>query len=217
MIVTEKKPINEIIENLERANAKSVHLFGCDTCAQQCKTGGEVELKEMTTLLTDKGFEVTGTSLVDETCYTQLAKREFRQKEELKGADAVLVLACGAGVKCVADSAEETQPILPALNSMFLTSVERVGKFYEGCSLCGNCVLADTGGICPHTDCPKSLLNGPCGGVDNGKCEVYTENDCAWVRIYDRLKEQGRLDIMTEFVPPKDHSVQGKPHKVLLR
>ena len=51
-----------------------------------------------------------------------------------------------------------------------------------------------TGGICPITQCAKSLVNGPCGGQKNGKCEVNPENDCAWIKIYKRLEEIGQLD-----------------------
>lgn len=215
MIITKKKDIDEVVDSLE---GKSVYLFGCDSCAEQCKTGGEPELEEMTGELTKRGFEVLGSSLVDETCYTQLIKREFRRKEEPGKADSILVLACGAGVKTVAEAAGEKTPVLPALDSLFLASVERVGRFFEGCSLCGECVLDRTGGICPHTECPKGLLNGPCGGVADGKCEVDTRNDCAWVRIYSRLKEQGRLHVLKKPVPPKDHSRAGaRPRAVLLR
>ncbi|MCK4847114.1 MAG: methylenetetrahydrofolate reductase C-terminal domain-containing protein, partial [Deltaproteobacteria bacterium] len=219
MIITKKKTIEDITASLE--GKKSVYLFGCNSCAEQCKTGGAEELKSMTETLTDKGFKVTGSSLVDETCYTQLVKREFRKVDAVKKSDAVLVLSCGAGVKCVADEAEDigdgTQTIVPALDSMFLSSVERVGRFFEGCSLCGECVLDKTAGICPHTDCPKGLLNGPCGGVDEGKCEVMLDNDCAWVRIYTRLKAQGRLELMEEIASPKDYSTTTRPRNVLLR
>src|SRR4030067_868085 len=142
-----------------------------------------------------------------ETCYRQLVLKDYRNMEGLKEADAVLVLACGAGVRTVADVADESQPVLPALDSIFLATVERVGRFFEGCSLCAECVLAATGGICPHTEWPKGLLNGPCGGVVDGKCEVDIENDCAWVRIYNRLKAQGRLDELKKMAKPKDHSV----------
>lgn len=217
MIITKKKDIADILKSIERTGAKKVHLFGCDTCAEQCKTGGAPELKETAALLEEKGYTVTGTSLVDETCYNQLVRREFRQQEALKDAEAILVLSCGAGVKTVTDNARADQPVLPALDSMFLASVERVGRFFQGCSLCGDCVLEYTAGICPHTDCPKSLLNGPCGGVDNGKCEVIRENDCAWVRIYNKLKEQERLELMRETIPAKDHSATQHPIKVTLR
>ncbi|MDH4227054.1 MAG: methylenetetrahydrofolate reductase C-terminal domain-containing protein [Deltaproteobacteria bacterium] len=217
MIITTKKDPNDILESLKTTGGKSVYLFGCDTCAEQCKTGGAPEIKEMTGLLEKNGYKVTGSSLVDETCYNQLVRREFRQQDALNTSDTILVLSCGAGVKTVADNAKETQAVLPALDSTFLASVERVGRFFEGCSLCGDCVLDATAGICPHTDCPKGLLNGPCGGVDKGKCEVNRGNDCAWIRIYARLKAQGRLELMTRYTPPKDHSVSVKPRTTLLR
>lgn len=215
MIITKKKDIGAILESLK--GKKKVYLFGCDSCAEQCATGGEKELKDMARILAENGFEVTGSSLPEETCYRQLVLKDYREKQELREADAVLVLACGAGVRTIADVAEETQPVVPALDSIFLATVERVGRFFEGCSLCGECVLADTGGICPHTECPKGLLNGPCGGVVDGRCEVDMENDCAWVRIYNRLKAQGRLDALKKMAKPKDHSVGIRPRKVLLR
>ena len=165
----------------------------------------------MTRSLTEKGFKVTGSSLVDETCYRQPVRKEFRTHAEIGESDAIVVLACGAGVKSVMESNPETQPVIPALDSLYLAKVERVGQFFEGCSLCGECVLANTGGICPHTDCPKGLLNGPCGGVVDGQCEVDIENSCAWVKIYDKLRIQNRLHLLEEIAAPKDHSVGGKP------
>lgn len=215
MIITKKKDISQILEALN--GKKTVYLFGCDSCAEQCQTGGEKELKEMCRVLEENGKEVVGTSLPAETCYRQLVIKDYRNKEELGKADAVLVLACGAGVRTVTDVAEQTQPVLPALDSIFLATVERYGRFFEGCALCGQCVLIETGGICPHTECPKSLLNGPCGGVVDGMCEVNTDNECAWVRIYNRLKKQGRLHLLKKTAPPKDHSVGVRPRKVLLR
>jgi ferredoxin len=201
--------MEEIAKSLK--GLKSVYLFGCNACAEQCKTGGAEEITSMTKALTEKGFNVTGSSLVDETCYRQPVRKEFRTHKEAGSSDAILVLACGAGVKSVMESNPETQPVIPALDSMYLAKVERVGQFFEGCSLCGECVLANTGGICPHTDCPKGLLNGPCGGVVDGNCEVDVENSCAWVKIYDRLKIQNRLHLMEEITAPKDHSVAGHP------
>ncbi len=212
MIITETKKIEEITESLK--GLKSVYLFGCNACAEQCKTGGAEEIESMTRELTERGFEVTGASIIDETCYRQPVRKEFRQHKEIGESDAILVLACGAGVKSIMESNPETQPVIPALDSMYLAKVERVGQFFEGCSLCGKCVLANTGGICPHTDCPKGLLNGPCGGVVDGQCEVDIENSCAWVKIYDRLKIQNRLHLLEEIAPPKDHSVGGHPRRL---
>lgn len=215
MIITKKKDIKKILASLE--GKKTVYLFGCDSCAEQCATGGEKEIKEMTAILEEHGIKVVGSSIPEETCYRQLILKDYRQKSELREAEAVLVLACGAGVRTVADSADETQPVLPALDSLFLATVERVGRFFEGCALCGECVLEATGGICPHTECPKGLLNGPCGGVAHGMCEVNIECECAWVRIYRRLEKQGRLDVLKKTAAPKDHSVGVRPRKVLLR
>jgi len=215
MIITKKKDITEVLDALE--GKKRVYLFGCGSCADQCQTGGARELEEMSSVLKEKGFHVLGNSLVGETCYRQLVLKEFRDKKEISGADAVVVLACGAGVKTVADVSEESLPVIPALDSIFLASVERYGRFFEGCSLCGECVLTETAGICPHTECPKGLLNGPCGGVVEGMCEVNIENGCAWVRIYRRLKAQGRLHLMKKFRPIKDHSVSTRPRTQLLR
>ena len=219
MIITEKKSIESITESLTESlgDARKVYLFGCGSCADQCATGGALQVSEMTEALREKGFDVTGSSLIDETCYNQLVRKEFRLKGEIKEADAVLVLSCGAGVKTVADNAEPSQPVLPALNSMFLATVERQGRFFEGCSLCGECVLDKTAGICPHTECAKGMLNGPCGGVVGGKCEVNLDHDCAWVRIYARLKEQDRLHLLTDISPPKDHSATTQPRQILLR
>ena len=215
MIITKKKDIQEILASLE--GKKSVYLFGCNSCAEQCSTGGDKELMEMTRVLEEAGVKVLGTNLPAETCYRQLVLKAYREDVSIKDAEAVLVLACGAGVRTIADVADETQPVLPTLDSHFLATVERVGRFFEGCSLCGECVLADTGGICPHTECPKSLLNGPCGGVADGMCEVNMECECAWVRIYKRLDKQGRLNLLMKIAEPKDHSVGIRPRKVLLR
>jgi len=61
------------------------------------------------------------------------------------------------------------------------------------------------------TMCAKSLVNGPCGGYKDGKCETSRERDCAWVKIYERLSKQGKLDRMREGFSLKDYSVQSHP------
>lgn len=215
MIITKKKDQADVLKRL--SGKETVYLFGCNSCAEQCKTGGIEEIKELSAILKEKGHTVSGYSLLDETCYNQIVRKEFRCHDAIKKSDAIVVLACGAGVRTVADNAPESQPVLPALDTLFLASVQSQGRFFEGCSLCGECVLDKTAGICPHTECPKGLLNGPCGGMANGMCEVNAENQCAWARIYKRLKEQGRLNLMEEFSPPKDNSRALKPRSVCLR
>lgn len=211
MIVTEKKEPGAILESL--AGFKSVYIFGCGACAEQCRTGGKAEIEEISGSLTEHGISVVGYSLPDETCYNQLIRKEFRRRPEIRGADAVLVLSCGAGVRCVADNAAPAQPVVPALDTVYLSVVERHGRFFEGCSLCGDCVLGRTGAICPHTECPKGLLNGPCGGAAEGMCEVDVNHECAWALIYKRLEAQGRLDLIRSLAAPKDYSKLVRPRR----
>jgi hypothetical protein len=78
-------------------------------------------------------------------------------------------------------------------------------------------VLGITGGICPIARCSKSLLNGPCGGSEDGHCEIDPEVSCAWQLIYDRLSGQGRLDMLLTLQEPKNWSTSrdGGPRKIV--
>jgi len=103
------------------------------------------------------------------------------------------------------------QPVIPSLDTLFIGVEDSPGSFYEVCAQCGQCILGELAGICPLSRCHKSLLNGPCGGTNNGKCEVDSEKDCAWTLIYQRLEEQNRLDSMRKYQPPKNYHVMLKP------
>jgi methylenetetrahydrofolate reductase (NADH) len=76
-----------------------------------------------------------------------------------------------------------------------------------GCQACGNCVLGHLEYVCPQT-CPKQLRNGPCGGTDQGRCEVVPEKPCIWVAVYDRAKAAGALDALKTYVPPPDRRLR---------
>jgi hypothetical protein len=130
-------------------------------------------------------------------------------------ADAVLVMACGAGIQSV--SAATPKNTVAALDSLFLGNIRRFGQFEQKCSLCGDCVLSETAGICPVTSCPKGLLNGPCGGMDEGRCETDQEAECAWVQIYTRIRETGRDSTVAESIPPKNYAKIPKPGKLKLQ
>ena len=125
----------------------------------------------------------------------------LRRKRRRKGA---------AGVQFVAGMLVP-EPVIPALNTRFIGVTTAEGNWSEKCRACGNCLLADYGGICPITMCAKSLVNGPCGGYKDGKCETSNERDCAWIMIYERLKKMGRLDSMREISDLKDYSAQSHP------
>ena len=169
----------------------------------------------MKALLEAEGKEVLGYLLPDTACNLLLGKKELKSlKNELKDADAILSLACGDGTQTIAKNvAKQNIPVYPANNTLFIGEVERVGQFGEACKACGECELGWTGGICPVTMCAKGLINGACGGAKNGKCEVDPENDCAWVKIYERLKALGQLDNLIEVREPKDYSKQLNPRR----
>ena len=212
MIITQKKPLDEVWQILE--GVTRVALVGCGSCATSCKTGGEPELQEMKEYLEANGKVVTAMIIPSESCQKLLMKKELKA---LKDTDtqAILTLACGDGVQTVADNANI--PVYPATNTMFLGQVERVGLFSEACRMCGDCVLGHTGGICPITKCAKSLVNGPCGGQRNGKCEVNPENNCAWIDIYYRLDALGQLDKLKTMRTDKDYKNFAFPRRISIR
>ena len=212
MIITQKKPIEELLAMLE--GVKKVAIVGCNNCAAACQTGGEKEVLEMKALLEEKGYEVVATVTPAECCHKLLVKKDTKPIKD-SGAEAIVGMSCGDGVQTVADNIN--LPIYPANNTMFLGQVERVGMFNEYCRMCGDCVLGATGGICPITKCAKSLVNGPCGGQKNGKCEVNSENDCAWIQIYNRLVAIGQEDKLGQTRSDKGYANVAYPRHINLR
>ena len=166
--------------------------------------------------LEENGKKVLGYKILDPSCNLLKTKKDLKAlKEELKDADAVLSLACGDGTQTVAKLVKN--PVYPGNNTLFIGEVERVGQYKEACRACGSCQLGWTGGICPITMCAKGLVNGACGGARDGKCEVDPENDCAWILIYNKLKEQDKLDNLIEIREPRDYQVSYHPRKVDLK
>jgi ferredoxin len=215
MIITEQKPFAELIDSLKEY--KKIFLVGCGECATTCKTGGEPEVLKMKQALEEQGKIIRGTCIPGAPCVASQMKTEFaKNMKALREAEAVLVLACGLGVQSAKDNDRIGLAVLPACNTLFGAVMDAQGNFYEKCSLCGECVLDVTAGICPVTLCPKGLLNGPCGGVDKGKCEVDKERDCAWVLIYKELEKKGKLKNLKEIQKAKDFKKATKPHKLIL-
>lgn len=160
MIVTRKKPVEQVLVMLH--GVRRVALVGCGNCATACQTGGEKELEQMRQLLQEQGIETVGSVLPDECCHMLLVKRDLKPLRD-SGAEAIVCLACGDGVQTVA--AHTAVPVFPANDTLFLGQIERAGVFREACRMCGDCMLGQTGGICPVTQCAKSLVHGPCGGT----------------------------------------------------
>ena len=215
MIITKKRDFKDLMENLK--NYKSFFLIGCSECASLCGTGGDPELASMKEALEAEGKTVTGTLLPKTGCQTLGTKIELKKdKDACAAADAIIVMSCGAGTQSAVEIFP-AKPVFPANDSLFLGNMTRFQMFDERCSLCGECVLDETGGICPVTSCPKGLLNGPCGGTDNGKCEVSPDIECAWVRIYDRMKKTDQLEDFKKVLKPKDWSAGRKPARLNTR
>jgi len=215
MIITKQKELREVLKHLEGQD--KVFLVGCGECSTTCKTGGEAEVKAIKEALEKAGKTVTGYCIPSAPCVAAQIKLSLaKNRKAIETSDAILVLACGLGIQSVKDNLRGDKPIHIACDTLFMGAVDAGGAFLERCSACGDCILEATGMICPVTRCPKSLLNGPCGGQNKGKCEVDKDKDCAWILIYNELKKQGKLSLLKETKPPKDHSKLSKPRKLAL-
>lgn len=208
MIIQKQKPFEEIVKALEGEG--KIFIAGCADCATTCKVGGEEEVAEMKKKLEAVGKTVTGTTVVDTCCLSGKVRELGRaMAEAVNTADSILVLACGTGVQTIGDHLKKR--VHPGCDSLFIGEVVRMGKYVEKCTACGQCILEDTEGICPVTRCSKGLLNGPCGGYRDGKCEVDPEKDCAWMLIYEQLKARGKLDKLARMAKPKNFSTAHTP------
>lgn len=210
MVIAKLKDINEIKEMLKPYN--KVLNVGCAGCTAVCLAGGQREVDSLNNKL-KSSFSEEGKK-IEVNGYTIERQCEMEFIEELDSyidqCDAILSMACGAGVQFVAERFPHI-PVFPALNTSFIGVNRDIGWFEEKCRACQDCQLSYTGGICPITRCAKSILNGPCGGTQNGKCEVDDTIPCAWYEIYERLKEQNRLDNITKIQEPKkwQNQIQG--------
>jgi len=216
MIVTKKKPIEEILKFLGASSR--IFIIGCGDCAATCKTGGEKEVMEMKAELEANGKIVTGWAIPDSPCVASQIKLQFaKNKKAVDDAEVFLVLSCGLGAQSVLENDRNKRPVYIGCDTMFGSILDATGHgFFERCAMCGECMLNITGGICPVTRCAKGLLNGPCGGSNKGKCEVDKDKDCGWILIYNRLKDLNKLDDLKKIKPAKDHSKVTRPREIIL-
>jgi len=205
MIIGERKPVSEIVAML--IGKKRILISGCKTCVAICNAGGEKEVAELAAALRLASERNGYDWEIEENIVERQCEKEWVREIERKimSADVTLSLACGLGAQTVAGLYPHKE-VYPGLNTAFLGVPEEQGVWSEECLACGDCIIHTTGGICPISRCAKSMSNGPCGGSSDGKCEVNLEIDCAWTAIYDRLKLQGRLDLITAYIEPKDWS-----------
>lgn len=203
MIVADRKPLEEILSYIK--DYKKIMLMGCGGCVTVCFSGGakavEVLASQIRIARKQQGSEIE----IIECTPERQCEYEFidELKEEIGSVEAVLSTACGVGVQAMSVRHPEVLTV-PALNTKFMGYPVEHGFWEEKCAGCGDCVLEWTGGICPIARCAKKLLNGPCGGSHDGKCEVDKDTECAWQLIHDRLKSLGRLENLTAVREPKD-------------
>lgn len=207
--ITRQKPIEEIERLLE--GMARIFIIGCGTCTTLTKTGGMPEVEAMKDLLFNNGKAVTGTTVVPVACDNLTTEMLDEFGGGIMQADALLVMSCAFGVQTVAG--QFNQMVVPALDTLFIGKENASGQFNEICTQCGSCIIGETGGLCPVTGCHKGLVNGPCGGTSNGKCEIDPGKDCAWTMIYNRLKELGRIDAMRVYQKPRNHLGEPRPGK----
>ncbi len=210
MIVAERKPLGEIREMVK--DCKKIMVMGCGTCVAVCMAGGEKEVELLASQLRLAARKEGKSIEVIEETVTRQCDREYMEPvlDKARECEAVISTACGLGVQLLSDLIEEI-PVYPGLNTRFIGTNEAEGVWKERCMMCGNCILGQTGGICPIAICPKGLVNGPCGGTNKGKCEVSPNKDCAWTLIYNRLEKQGKLDNIRQIFPPKKFGLHVNP------
>ncbi|MCD6390976.1 MAG: methylenetetrahydrofolate reductase C-terminal domain-containing protein [Dehalococcoidia bacterium] len=214
MIIAERKPMDEIKRML--APYKKVLVAGCGTCVTVCWAGGEKEVAILASQLRlARSAEHNEISIFEASVERQCEREMVAEiKDKVTEVEAVISLACGAGVQTMSEMFED-KPVFPGVNTTFIGMPEKEGLWVEMCGACGDCFLDRTGGICPIVRCAKGLLNGPCGGTrKGGKCEIDPDKDCAWVLIYRRLEKQGRLDLMRNYYAPKNYRAVKRPGRI---
>jgi len=215
LIVAEQKNLEEIRRMI--APYERVLILGCGTCMTVCDAGGEREVSFLHNALrlaqSRSGDEAH--SFAEYTVKRQ-CDYEFLEglDDKINNVDAILSLGCGIGVQALAERFPDT-PVLPGVNTAFMGMTKEWGIWDERCTACGDCRLEETGGICPITRCTKGILNGPCAGTKNGKCEANKDMDCAWILIYNRLERLGQLEKMRRYYPPRNYLAVPRPKRVM--
>jgi hypothetical protein len=203
MIVTKQKNFDVIFNAVGHG---PVFIVGCSQCATLCCTGGENQVLAMKKALEERQIPVTGSVVLEPACHLQNDKRLMKTySKEIDRAEKILMLACGNGVQTVAELWSD-KDIISGTDTLFLGEIVHANEFQKRCSLCGDCLVDSFAGYCPVSRCPKSMLNGPCGGSSDGKCEVEKELPCVWDQVYQSLKRCGKLQVLRVIQQPKDWS-----------
>lgn len=208
MIISRQKEFDEILKLLAQ---KNIFVIGCGKCAKKQHTGGEPEVIDIKDKLNAAGKNITGWTVLSSACSINSWEDVLAQNPGIKKADALLIMSCGGGVSVISRYADMI--VYPALDTESVGGVCCNEIVTQLCGMCGDCTIWLYGGICPVTQCSKSLLNGPCGGAVEGKCEV-DERLCGWDKIFERVRKLGKLEYIEMIHEPKDHTKKLRGKKV---
>jgi ferredoxin len=204
MIISQQKPLELLLQLIQD---KSVFLIGCSECATICHTGGETEVIEMKKKLEENHIHVTGWTILDPACHLLNDKRLLKPyKKEIEDAYYLLMFSCGDGLQVIS-KLYPAKRILSGTNTLFLGAELERGTFSRICNLCGECIADEFDGLCPISRCPKNMLNGPCGGSMNGKCELSDQLPCVWDEIIRKKITRNSTDALKIIKKPKDWTV----------
>ncbi len=167
--------------------------------------------------LEEAGKKVVGTTIADYCCMNLGVKGKMKPLVAAKP-DCVICMSCGDGVQCVAKNAPGI-PTYPSNNTMYLGEAVRFGVWEEACHFCGDCVLGQTGGICPVTQCAKSLVNGPAAARRTASAKSTrkmtahgSRSTSAWKRSVSSISSAtpARTKGYAKFSYPRTISLKGK-------
>ena len=203
MIISKSIDIKTIIKKI---NKEPVFILGCSECATICKTGGLNEINELKKKLEINGINVIGSVILEPACHRLNNKRILKKySKQLNEAYNLIVLSCGNGAQTISEQFEDKN-IICGTNTIFLGQIKHLYEFDKKCNLCGNCIINNFYGLCLITRCPKNMLNGPCGGSINGKCEINSDMDCIWYIIVKKFDNKNKIDKLKKIIEPFDWS-----------
>ncbi|MFN3550722.1 MAG: methylenetetrahydrofolate reductase C-terminal domain-containing protein [Endomicrobiia bacterium] len=188
MFVLKTKKQQEIVELIQN---KKVFIFICEGC-NEIDLDREEIIKFINSLPTKNIVEA---KIVDYICNPEYVKKYFEIFDTtINLSNIILVFSCGVGVQTINKISK--LPVYTGCDTFHITGYKGVTTVADenyDCNLCGSCYLNYTANICPLTSCPKELLNGPCGGEKNGKCEINKTKDCSWKKIFEKFKNYNKV------------------------
>ncbi len=203
MIVGDTKPLEEILAMIE--GRPKVLVLGCRGCVTVCNVGGEKEVGILATALRIARKKNRQEPSIDEMTLERQCDPEYIEElsEVAENYDAIVSIACGVGPQFVSERYPGVA-VFPGINTTFIGGALEHGVWAERCQSCGNCLVHNFGGLCPIARCSKSLMNGPCGGSADGKCEISPDVPCVWDQIVQKMSAMGRLEELERVWPDKN-------------